>query len=101
MQSKVYYYKNPKHQEVDFVVQQNLKITTLIQVCSSVSDPKVKEREVRSLLNAGTDLNCKRLIVLTNSYEKTEKHTWFGNTGEIEFIPLWKWLLNSRKNIEY
>jgi hypothetical protein len=24
--------------------------------------------------------------------QQTESHSWFGNTGEIEFIPLWKWL---------
>ncbi|MCX6226540.1 MAG: ATP-binding protein [Bacteroidia bacterium] len=90
---ELFFYKNQKQEEVDFVVQQELKITQLIQVCYNLSDPKVRDREVRSLLKAGTELKCNRLIVVTNDYEKTEKHSWFGASGEIEFIPLWKWLL--------
>jgi len=90
---KLYFYKNQKKEEVDFVVQQELKITQLIQVCYNLSDPKVKDREIRSLLKAGAELQCYRLIVITNDYEITEKHSWFGNSGEIEFIPLWKWLM--------
>lgn len=89
---KLFFYKNQKHEEVDFVVQQEMKITQLIQVCYNLSDSKVKEREIRSLLKAGMELKCDRLIVITNDYQQTETHTWFGNFGEIEFIPLWKWL---------
>jgi hypothetical protein len=91
---KLFYYKNQKHEEVDFVVQQEMKITLLIQVCYALSDQKVKNREIRSLLKAGTELRCKRLIIITNDYEKTEEHSWFDNTGVIEFIPLWKWLIS-------
>jgi predicted AAA+ superfamily ATPase len=55
------------------------------------TEQKVKEREIRSLLKAGTELQCKRLIVITNDYAQKEQHSWFGNMGEIEFIPLWQW----------
>lgn len=89
---KIFYHKNQKLEEVDFVVQQEMKVTQLIQVCYSLTEPKVKEREIRSLLKAGVEFQCKRLIVVTNDFEKIEQHSWFGNTGEIEFIPLWKWL---------
>jgi len=89
---KLFYYRNQKMEEIDFVVQQEMQITFLIQVCYSISEPKVKEREVRSLLKAGAEFQCKRMIVVTNDYEQTESHSWFGKTGEIEFIPLWKWL---------
>lgn len=90
---KLFYYKNQKQEEVDFVVQQELKITQLIQVCYNLSISKVKDREIRSLLKAGTELNCNQLIVITNDFEGTELHSWFGNSGVIKFIPLWKWLL--------
>jgi len=90
---RVFYYKNQKQEEVDFVIQQELKITQLVQVCYSLSEPKVKEREVRALLKASAELECRTLIIVTNDFEATEKHTWFGHDGEIEFIPLWKWLL--------
>ncbi len=89
---KLFFYKNQKHEEVDFVVQQEMKITQLIQVCYNLSVPKVKEREIRSLLKAGNEFKCDRLIVITNDYQQTETHTWFGNSGIIEFIPMWKWL---------
>jgi len=91
---RLFYYKNQKQEEVDFVIQKGIKIDMLVQVCSSLSEPKVKEREIRSLLKAGKELQCKSLIVVTNDYEQKENHTWFGHKGEIEFIPLWKWLLN-------
>lgn len=89
---RVFYYKNQKQEEVDFVIQHELKITQLVQVCYSLSEPKVKEREVRGLLKASAELACKKSIVITNDVESIETHTWFGNAGEIEFIPLWKWL---------
>ena len=89
---KLFYYKNQKMEEVDFVIQQEMKITQLVQVCYSLAEPKVKEREIRSLLKASVEFQCKRMIVVTNDYEQTEQHSWFGNTGGIEFIPLWKWL---------
>jgi predicted AAA+ superfamily ATPase len=93
---RLFYYKNQKQEEVDFVVQENRQITKLIQVCYSVSEPKVMDREIRSLLKAGAELKCDRLLVITNNLERTEKHSWFGFTGEIEFIPLWKWFLTSQ-----
>ena len=96
---KLFYYKNEKKEEVDFIVQQELKTTYLIQVCYLIAEPKVKEREIRSLLKAGVEFQCKQMIVVTNDYEKTEQHSWFGNTGEIEFIPLWKWLERAELSI--
>jgi len=90
---RLFYYKNQKQEEVDFVIQQELKITQLVQVCYSLSEPKVKEREIRALLKASAELECNTLIIVTNDFEATEKHTWFGHAGEIEFVPLWKWLL--------
>jgi len=92
---RLFYYKSQKQEEVDFVIQQDLKITQLIQVCYSLSEPKVREREIKGLIKAGDELKCDKLIIITNDVEAIEKHTWFGNAGEIVFIPLWKWLLAS------
>jgi predicted AAA+ superfamily ATPase len=55
----------------------------------------VIDREIRSLLKASAELKCERLLVITNDLERTEKHSWFGFEGEVEFIPLWKWFLIS------
>ena len=102
--SKLFYWKNEKHEEVDFVVQQGIEVVSLIQVCYDLSAEKVKNREIRSLLKAGDALHCKNLIVITDQYEGVEETEWFGLTGSVKFIPLCKFLLmkneESIKNYE-
>lgn len=90
-----YYWKNQQHEEVDFVIRENAKITRLIQVCCDVSDPNTKKREIRSLIKAKRELKCNELIVLTNGYDAEESSEWFGEKAKIKFIPLWKWLLEN------
>ncbi|MFH0837546.1 MAG: ATP-binding protein [Candidatus Aenigmatarchaeota archaeon] len=90
---EIYYWKNVQHEEVDFVIKEDIKIKQLIQVCYDVSNIKTKERETRALLKAGKELKCKNLLVITEGYESEEKLEWFGIKGTIKFIPLWKWLL--------
>jgi predicted AAA+ superfamily ATPase len=99
-QCRIYYHKNQKQEEVDFVIMKGLRITQLIQVCYSFSELNVKEREIRSLLKAGAELKCDRLTIVTNDFEGTESHSWFGHSGDIEFIPLWKWLLHKEEKSE-
>lgn len=88
-----YYYKSPQGYEIDFVVKQGLEITRLIQVCYDVTDEKTRSREVRALLHGVKDLGCKNLTIITADYEKEEMVEWYGIKGRVEFIPLWKWLL--------
>ena len=58
--------------------------------------PAPKAREVRALLKASRDLGCDRLLVLTDSEEGEEAASWFGTSGTIRFLPLWRWLLDER-----
>ena len=88
-----YYWKNPQHEEVDFIIKENTKITALIQVCYDVSNPDTKKREIRSLIKAKQELKCSELLILTNDYEAEESAEWYGEKAKIKFIPLWKWLL--------
>jgi predicted AAA+ superfamily ATPase len=88
-----YYWKNQQHEEVDFVIRENAKITKLIQVCYDVSNPGTKKREIRALIKAKQELKCNELIVLTNDYDNEEESEWFGEKARIKFISLWKWLL--------
>ena len=92
--SKIWYWKNEKHEEVDFIVQHHLTVEELIQVCYDPSDAKVKNREIRALIKAGKELNCNKLTVVTNNYESNEDVEWFGITGKIDFIPVHKFLLH-------
>lgn len=88
-----YYWKNPQQEEVDFVVKQGLEVKHLIQICYDIKNNNTKEREIRALLKAGKELNCKSLIVVTEDYETEEDVEWYGMKGIIQFIPLWKFLL--------
>jgi len=85
----IYYWKNKRGQEVDFVLKSQKKVKQLIQACYNLSDPETKNREIDSLLNAGKELNCNNLLVVTSDYEGEEKI----DGEKIKFIPLWKWLL--------
>ena len=89
-----FYYKTSKDNEVDFVIKEGLKITSLIQVSYDISNQKTKLREVRSLLHAGKELKCNNLLLITEDYEAEEVEEWFGIKGKIKYIPLWKFLLN-------
>nr|WP_321352134.1 ATP-binding protein [uncultured Methanoregula sp.] len=90
--ASVYYWKNPQAEEVDFVVHQQGSITALIQVCADVQDEKTLSREVRALLKASRELGCQNLLILSEREEKAQVTEWFGMTGTIRYVPLWKWL---------
>lgn len=91
---ELYYWRNQQGDEVDFVVKRATEVTELIQACYSLETEKTREREVRALLNAGKELKCSKLTVLTLREEKEEIAEWFGIKGTITYKPLDKWLLD-------
>ena len=90
---ELFFWKNRDNHEVDFVIKKGNAIEQLIQVSWDISDPHTKELEIRALLSAASELKCENLLVLTDKQEGTEKHTWFGKSGEIKFHLLSKWLI--------
>lgn len=88
---KIFYWKNVRGQEVDFVVKDKLQVKHLIQVCFEVKEAKTKHREIGALIKASEELKCNNLLVITNDLETEEKL----KGKKIKFIPLWKWLLHS------
>ena len=92
---KLFYWKNQQQEEVDFAIQEGIKVKQLIQVCYDVGDAETKKREIRSLLKAGKELNCTNLLIITANYESEEQIEWFDIKSKVIFIPLWKWLLNN------
>ncbi len=90
---KIYYWKNPQQEEVDFVIQEGIKIKQLIQVCVNLNDAKTKDRELRALLKAGREMKCSNLLVLTDNYSGSELVDWYGMKAKVRFIPVWEWLL--------
>ncbi len=85
---ELYYYKSKEDYEVDFVVKEGLKVKQLIQVTYASSKEEISKRELRALLKASKELQCNDLLVITWGYE--------GEEDNIKFIPLWKWLLETR-----
>lgn len=89
LNENVFYYKTKNRKEIDFVLKEGTKIKNLIQVCYGIGDKEVKDREVKSLIEASRELKCERLLLITQDFEGEEK----GKGKKVEFIPLWKWLL--------
>ncbi len=88
-QIEINYWKDHLQREVDFVLRTGNKIIKLIQV-TYVSDIKeLNDREVRSLISASKEFKCDNLFIITWDYESVERI----NGKKINFIPLWKWLL--------
>src|SRR3989344_3722641 len=69
---QIYYWKDYRQNEVDFVIKNDKKITELIQVTYASNRKEIREKEIESLFKASTELKCKNLIVITWDYEADE-----------------------------
>lgn len=63
----IFYWKDDKGREVDFVIVEEGKVKQLYQACYDISDEETLEREVKSLVRASKVLNCDNLnLVIFN-----------------------------------
>lgn len=83
---KLFYYRTKNNYEVDFLVEKNGKILKLIQVCYDLSNIKTFEREIRSLLIAGRELNCKELIIINPEEEMLKEYSYSGTKQTINIV---------------
>ena len=90
---KVYYWKHPLQQEVDFVLKEGTEITHLVQVCHNIGDIKTVEREEKALIKASVELKCDNLLIINDDYYGEKEIEWFGTKRKVRYIPLWQWLL--------
>jgi len=90
---EIYYWKNQKQKEVDFIIKKKQKVSEAVQVCWDIEKKETEEREVRGLIAACKELNLKEGLILTEDIEKREKIEGV----KITFIPVWKWLLGEKK----
>lgn len=86
---EIYYCKDARHNEADFVVKEKTTIKEIIQVCWSIDDSKTKKREIDSLIKAMSNLKIENGLIITEDYEGEE----FVGNKKIKFITLRKWLL--------
>ena len=83
----MFYYRSRNDKEVDFVLRRDTHIEQLVQVCYDMSNAKTEKREVDSLLECATELNCSNLVIVTNNEECTiEKDDY-----RIDVVPVAKW----------
>ena len=85
---ELYYWKDQQQREVDFVIKEGADVARLIQVCYDSDNSKTKERELKSLVKAAGELDCRDLLVIT--WDREDKEEFKG--CDIRFVPLWKWL---------
>ena len=75
--------------EIDFLIKEDLDVKQLIQVTYTSGGDEIGKREMKSLVKASDELECKNLLIITWDYE--DEIT--ANNKTIKCIPLWKWLL--------
>lgn len=91
--AELYYWKDGSGHEVDFVVVKEGRVRELIQVAYSLEEEKTVSREIRSLLKAKKVLKCGDLKIITWKDEWERRLSWWGESGVVRAIPLWRWLL--------
>lgn len=86
--------KTTVHEYIDHLAEYLDGRCQIIQVAADVSDSGTREREVRSLVEAGRDEKGASLPLLNLSEE-----TSIAREGmTIEILPAWKWLLDSEQD---
>jgi len=85
----LFYYKTRNNKEVDFVTRKGTVADSLIQVSYDTSDQTTEKRETSALLEAGEELRCDNLLLIT--WDRDEVKNIKGK--DIKYVPLWKWLL--------
>ncbi|MDO4461511.1 MAG: ATP-binding protein [Bacteroidia bacterium] len=85
-ESQVFYYN--KGVEVDFYIPEEEQA---IQVSYSIKDFNTYEREVGALYKISKALSCKKRTIITYDEEQTISDKY----GEIDVVPIWKYLLEA------
>ena len=79
----LFYFRDDRGKEVDFVVMKDGRVESLYQVCFDLSDIETKEREIKSLLQAAKKFGCKNLFLVTKDALKEK-----GKTNRIRYLSL-------------
>ena len=86
---ELYYWKDHRGREIDFVIKTAESVKQLIQVTYASGKSEIEEREIASFEIAASEMKCDNMLVITWDYEGTMP---LGDKT-VAFIPLWKWLL--------
>ncbi len=87
--SRIFYWRDKKQKETDFLLMSEIKISKVIQVCWDINQPEVKKREVEGLLSVLNEYDLESGLIITEDYEGEE----IIENKKIIYLPLWLWLL--------
>ncbi|HPO14122.1 MAG TPA: ATP-binding protein [Candidatus Hydrogenedentes bacterium] len=86
----IFYYKTKSGREVDFIVPVRGRPKLLVQVCTSLTEPQTRKRELASLEDAMKELGLKEAAIVTrNEDDRIEV-----DAGTIAVTPAWRFLLD-------
>ncbi|MAF35591.1 hypothetical protein CL622_00555 [archaeon] len=85
---EVYYYQDKC--ECDFIIREGRNLTQAIQVSVTLLDPKTRQREIKGLKEAMSQLKVKKGFIITLDQEDFVEG--------IQLIPVWKWLLDIKQS---
>ena len=90
----LFYWKNLKGQEVDFVIIENETVSRLIQVCYDMTLEDTRERETTALKKGMQHFGLDHGMILTLNQEETI----IADNFHIAVIPVARWLLETGEN---
>lgn len=93
-EKELYYFRDERGREVDFLVKDGKDISELIQVSYSLEAPETFEREISALVNASEKLDCENLTII--NWNRDDILEVGGK--KVRLIPLWKFLLGGDSN---
>jgi len=85
----VFYWRDYRQREVDFVVKEGEKVKQLIQVTHELT-PENERREIGSLLKASKGLECEDLLVITWDQDGIVERSG----KKVKVMQLWRWLMD-------
>jgi len=88
---EVYYWKDKKGRECDFLIKKGRTITEAVQVSSNISTMDTRDREITGAIAAAEEFGLKEVKILTT--EDLGSETVKGI--KIQYIPIWRWLCSS------
>lgn len=84
---EIYYWKNKKGYEVDFLTVAGINPSNLYQVCWNTDDKQTKDREIRAIISAMNEFTLNEGTIITADFLGKEKH----EDKILNFIPFYIW----------
>ncbi len=95
---EIYFHK--QKYECAFVLKQGTKIVVALQVSLSLQNAATKKRALQGLIEAMENYGLTQGFVLTENDKISTEQVHNGNSKyTIHVIPIWRWLLNKKNNL--